>query len=491
MKAGDMGASTVLALMLVPAAALRPFALPHARGVAPVVARRAFGLPRARCLVLKEVNSDTASYYEEKLCDAVEEECEIPDPDEFTVAILGDLHLDPRKMEDYYIGREHFKPILEDAQSRGVATGLVSLGDLGESKTVRPEETQELFAGTTECHELANEFLSSFDGVEGYEVIGGNHDLEGIDEFATDEGNLEAFLRVHKKPTMQFCKTIAEKTLLVGLGSTVFRTAKYTSHEVTIDDEQLCALPPTPSEDPPPSHPYHPSPPKTRRPPPFPRPRPAVARTSPRPRAPHATAVIGSTRSPCAARGLRICSSSTLPSTAGACSSLRTRRRSARGCVCCKRTMWSTAAAGSTIPAARTATPRPRPSSSRCATPLACARAHCGEKLRRAALRRVFVRACAAQLVRKHRCIKAWFSGHFHLGQDYQDSITFPTIPRELGPCIPPPQTCRTRHLPPHLPPCLPPPCHSAVCAHGPRCVCRPFVRQTRTVAAVSSRKRR
>lgn len=28
------------------------------------------------------------------------------------------------------------------------------------------------------------------------------------------------------------------------------------------------------------------------------------------------------------------------------------------------------------------------------------------------------------ELVREHRCIKAWFSGHFHLGQDYQDSIT-------------------------------------------------------------------
>ena len=38
------------------------------------------------------------------------------------------------------------------------------------------------------------------------------------------------------------------------------------------------------------------------------------------------------------------------------------------------------------------------------------------------------------ELVRRHRCIKAWFSGHFHLGQDYQDSITFPTIPREEGP---------------------------------------------------------
>jgi hypothetical protein len=34
---------------------------------------------------------------------------------------------------------------------------------------------------------------------------------------------------------------------------------------------------------------------------------------------------------------------------------------------------------------------------------------------------RVFI-----DIVRKNACIKAWFSGHFHLGQDYQDSITFP-----------------------------------------------------------------
>jgi len=38
------------------------------------------------------------------------------------------------------------------------------------------------------------------------------------------------------------------------------------------------------------------------------------------------------------------------------------------------------------------------------------------------------------ELVREHRCIKLWFSGHFHLGQDYQDSITFPTIDPLLGP---------------------------------------------------------
>jgi hypothetical protein len=62
---------------------------------------------------------------------------------------------------------------------------LVSLGDLGESKSVRPKETSELFAGTTECHKLAAEYLGSF-GVP-YEVIGGNHDLEGLDEFDTDE----------------------------------------------------------------------------------------------------------------------------------------------------------------------------------------------------------------------------------------------------------------------------------------------------------------
>ena len=94
--------------------------------------------------------------------------------DKFAVAVLGDLHIDPRKMEDYYTGREQWMKVLEKeaAESSG-NVALVSLGDLGESKSVRPEETNELFAGTTECHEMAAEFLSSF-GVP-YEVVGGNH----------------------------------------------------------------------------------------------------------------------------------------------------------------------------------------------------------------------------------------------------------------------------------------------------------------------------
>lgn len=104
--------------------------------------------------------------------------------DEFVVGILGDLHIDPRKMEDYGVGRSHFLPIFEEAKSKHGNVALVSLGDLGESKSVRPEETSELFAGTSECHTMAAEFLGSF-GVP-YDVVGGNHDLEGLDEVSAD-----------------------------------------------------------------------------------------------------------------------------------------------------------------------------------------------------------------------------------------------------------------------------------------------------------------
>jgi hypothetical protein len=93
--------------------------------------------------------------------------------DEFIIGILGDLHMDPRKMEDYVTGREQWLPIFEEAKSTHGNAALVSLGDLGESKSIRPDVTSELFAGTTECHELAAEFLGSF-GVP-YEVVGGNH----------------------------------------------------------------------------------------------------------------------------------------------------------------------------------------------------------------------------------------------------------------------------------------------------------------------------
>jgi hypothetical protein len=153
--------------------------------------------------------------------------------DDFVVAVLGDLHLDPRYMEDHITGRDHFKKILAGSISKNQA--VVSLGDLGESKSV--DETKQLFAGTSKCLNLAREYLDGY-GIP-FEVVGGNHDLEGIDEFKTDEENLKAYLKAFDKPHPQFKRLIAEKTLLVGLGSTVFRDAVYTSHEVFIDDEQV------------------------------------------------------------------------------------------------------------------------------------------------------------------------------------------------------------------------------------------------------------
>jgi len=253
--------------------------------------------------------------------------------DEFCVGVLGDLHMDPRKMEDYEAGLVHWTSIFEEAKEAHGNVALCSLGDLGESKSVRPEETSELFAGTTECHMMAAEYLRSF-GVP-YEVVGGNHDLEGIDEFSTDAANLELFLRAHGKPMPQFIRQIAEKTLLVGLSSTVFRDAKYTSHEVTIDDEQMAWFEQTlidhPAED--------------------------------------GWKIFVFTHAPPNGSGLRVLQENHV----------------VNGC---------------------------------------CWLNHSDDKKCRKFI----------ELVREHRCIKAWFSGHFHLGQDYQDSITFPTIDPKDGP---------------------------------------------------------
>lgn len=256
----------------------------------------------------------------------------------YVVGVLGDLHIDPRKMEDYEIGRQQWINVLNDAKQQ-VGTehvAMVSLGDLGESKNCdhNPNNPSELFAGTSLCHQLAAEYLSSFDDVP-YEVIGGNHDLEGIDEFRTDAANLQAFLHYHNKPTPQFVREIADKTLLVGLCSTIFRDAKYTSHEVIIDQfqiqwfEQLLI-----------DHP-----------------------------AEEGYKIFVFTHAPPNGSGLRVLQENHV----------------INGC---------------------------------------CWLNHSDERNCR-----LFI-----ELVRKHRCIKAWFSGHFHLGQDYQDSITFPTIDPKDGP---------------------------------------------------------
>lgn len=153
------------------------------------------------------------------------------DPTAYTIGILGDLHVDPRDLEHTMVGREHMKAHLKDAPNKFV----VSLGDLGESKDCT--ETKQLYAGTTECFNVVKEYLDGFETP--FDIVGGNHDLEGIDEFMTDKDNLEAYLRIMGKKTPQFAHEIAPKVLLVGVGSTVFRDAPFTSHEVFVDAEQL------------------------------------------------------------------------------------------------------------------------------------------------------------------------------------------------------------------------------------------------------------
>lgn len=260
----------------------------------------------------------------------------LPQQFDFLVGVLGDLHIDPRKMEDYEIGKQHWKRIFDEAEANGVRnTCLVSLGDLGESKNCdhNPSNPSELFAGTTLCHETAAQFLKSIH--PNYQVVGGNHDLEGIDEFDTDEANLELFLRAHNKPAPQFIHYIADKTILVGLTSTLFRDAKYTSHEVVIDQEQLDWFQ-------------------------------NVVETHP---ASDGWRIFVFTHAPPNGSGLRVLQENHV----------------VNGC---------------------------------------CWLNHSNEKQCQ-----TFI-----NLVRQHRCIKAWFSGHFHLGHDYQDSITFPTIDPRDGP---------------------------------------------------------
>ena len=131
-----------------------------------------------------------------KLTEPVSLTFEKDDPSNFTLAILGDLHLDPRDVEHSYEGQGHIKKILDESPN----PFLVSLGDLGESKDVN--ESKQLFAGTTDCFKMARGFLDGFG--HKYDIVGGNHDLEGIDEFPTDAANLEAYLEGMGKETPSF-----------------------------------------------------------------------------------------------------------------------------------------------------------------------------------------------------------------------------------------------------------------------------------------------
>lgn len=110
---------------------------------------------------------------------------------------------------------------------------LVCLGDLGR-KDIRHEPGD---AGTTKSFLDAKDFLDGF-GVP-FELVTGNHDLEGLDEFDTDEKNLQVWMDCFNKETPQSSRQIGERTLLLALSSVRFRDAPYSSHEIDVGDDQL------------------------------------------------------------------------------------------------------------------------------------------------------------------------------------------------------------------------------------------------------------
>ena len=61
---------------------------------------------------------------------------------------------------------------------------------------------------------------------------------EGMDQFDTDLENLQEWQRVFGLKTPYFCHRIGAKTLCVGLSTTHFRSAPYSSHEVFIPKSQ-------------------------------------------------------------------------------------------------------------------------------------------------------------------------------------------------------------------------------------------------------------
>ena len=114
---------------------------------------------------------------------------------------------------------------------------MVSLGDLGRGKKNSRHEPGD--AGTSKCFQMAKDYLDGFDGISSYDLVAGNHDIEGLDEFETDQDNLKAWMDCFSKPSPQFHRYIGDKTLLLGLSTVQFRDAPYSSHEVHVDDAQI------------------------------------------------------------------------------------------------------------------------------------------------------------------------------------------------------------------------------------------------------------
>lgn len=131
--------------------------------------------------------------------------------------VVGDLHLDSRERRVFAQARDELSALQPEA--------VVCLGDLGVGA----------HSGTKQSFVDARDYLAGF-GAR-YQALLGNHDLERLDEFASDPDVVRAFCDVFRfeKPYRTFALGPA---LGLVLSSTGFRGNRGYRHEISIDEEQ-------------------------------------------------------------------------------------------------------------------------------------------------------------------------------------------------------------------------------------------------------------
>ena len=175
---------------------------------------------------------DDMSSHEEARQDCLEALRDMEDDFSATLTELQERRAGDLSIEEFELLLEHKKHQASNPSSLWKCH-LASLGDLGR-KDIRHEQGD---AGTTLSFQWAREY---FDGFRlPYSLVTGNHDLEGLDEFDTDEANLQAWMDCFGLDQPQSCRYLGNKTLLLGLSTTRFRDAPYSSHEVHVDEAQL------------------------------------------------------------------------------------------------------------------------------------------------------------------------------------------------------------------------------------------------------------
>ena len=137
-----------------------------------------------------------------------------------TLAVIGDLHYEPKGEADFARAREQFQALPLDT--------VFQLGDHG---------------GYTHCgswrsYQEGLGFLSDLGAP--FHTLMGNHDLEG-EEYASDDENVAAFLRAfgYERP---YRAVDLGDALGICLSSTSFRSNPFCHHEVRLDATQIAWL---------------------------------------------------------------------------------------------------------------------------------------------------------------------------------------------------------------------------------------------------------